>query len=52
METVVAKPSMLAAAVLVRNGAAPGIDGGLNEHVGDGEHVALQTGGDAEAESD
>lgn len=44
LETVVAKPSMLAGGGIARNGGrTEGIDGGLNEHVGDGEHAALQT---------
>lgn len=52
LETVVAKPSMLAAGGIARNGGrTEGIDGGLNEHVGDGEHAALQTGGDADAQN-
>lgn len=49
---MVAKPSMLAAGGIARNGGrTEGIDGGLNEHVGDGEHAALQTGGDADAQN-
>lgn len=49
---MVAKPSMLAAGGIARNGGrTEGIDGGLNEYVGDGEHAALQTGGDADAQN-
>lgn len=49
---MVAKPFDAGGGGIARNGGrTEGIDGGLNEHVGDGEHAALQTGGDADAQN-